>query len=392
MPNQKDRLLQLCRIFCVMLCLVLLYRWQRIFYMMCADYILSDMPAHVRLALGHNDYSLASVIVRLLWGLFEENRAQTALSLVLTANQLFGVFSVWLLLRRMFPSLEKAYALLAVLLAHLCGPWIFPGQTAMYIGAYNGNVLHNMTVLFSRSFIPFDLLLFFRLWDARRERLELRTLLAFALCLLVTTLFKPNYLGAFAPLAFVLLVIDFIRTRGRGFKNEFLIGLAVVPSLAALVWSASVLYAADFAGTSSGIALRVMSLSVFLGMLVMYFRGLLLPIWSFALQGPRESEQREHMQIFTALCGVAIAEALFLTETGWRAAHGNYDWGALALYPSLFSIAIALLFRMLKDSDWKERGDRIKAIVGLVLLLGHLIIGVYCLHRPGTVGYEWYWF
>ena len=262
----------------------------------------------------------------------------------------------------------------------------------MYIGAYNGNVLHNMTVLFSRSFIPFDLLLFFRLWDARRERLELRTLLAFALCLLVTTLFKPNYLGAFAPLAFVLLVIDFIRTRGRGFKNEFLIGLAVVPSLAALVWSASVLYAADFAGTSSGIALRVMSLSVFLGMLVMYFRGLLLPIWSFALQGPREDEQREHLQIFTALCGIAIAEALFLTETGWRAAHGNYDWGALALYPSLFSIAIALLFRMLKGSDWKDRRDRIKAIVGLVLLLGHLIIGVYCLHRPGTVGYEWYWF
>ena len=392
MLKQRQRLTQLCLIFSITLCLVLLYRWQRVFYMMCADYILSDMPAHVRLALGHNDYSLASVIVRLLWGLFEENRAQTALSLVLTANQLFGVFSVWLLLRRMFPSLEKAYALLAVLLAHLCGPWIVPGQTAMYIGAYNGNVLHNMTVLFSRSFIPFDLLLFFRLWDARRERLELRTLLAFALCLLVTTLFKPNYLGAFAPLAFVLLVIDFIRTRARGFKNEFLIGLAVVPSLAALVWSASVLYAADFAGTSSGVALRVMSLSVFLGMLVMYFRGLLLPIWSFALQGPREDEQREHLQIFTALCGVAIAEALFLTETGWRAAHGNYDWGALALYPSLFSIAIALLFRMLKGSDWKERGDRIKAIVGLVLLLGHLIIGVYCLHRPGTVGYEWYWF
>ena len=392
MLKQRQRLTQLCLIFCITLCLFLIYRWQRVFYLMCADYILSDMPAHVRLALSHNDYSLASVIVRLLWGLFEEHRAQTALSLVLTANQLFGVFSVWLLLRRMFPTLERTYALLAVLLAHLCGPWILPGQTAMYMGAFNGNLYHNMTVLFSRSFIPFDLLLFFRLWDTRRDRPEPKTLLAFALCLLVTTLFKPNFLGAFAPLAFVLLVIDFIRTRGRGFKNEFLIGLAFIPSLAALGWSASVLYAADFAGTSSGLALRALTLSAFLGLLLTYFRGLLLPIWSFALQGPKESEQREHLQIFAALCAVAIAEAMFLTETGYRASHGNYDWGALALYPSLFGISIALLFRMLKDTDRRDRRSCVKAVVGLVLLLGHLIVGVYCLHRPGTVGYEWYWF
>ena len=392
MPNKRERLPQLCLIFCVTLCLFLIYRWQRIFYLMCADYILSDMPAHVSLALSHNDYSLASVIVRLLWGLFEEHTAQTALSFVLTANQLFGVVSVWLLLRRMFPALGRSYALLAVLLAHLCGPWIFPGQTAVYMGAFNGNIYHNMTVLFSRSFIPFDLLLFFRLWDSRRGRLEPRALLAFALCLLVTTLFKPNFLGAFAPLAFVLLVIDFIRTGGRGFKNEFLIGLAVVPSLAALFWSASVLYAADFAGTSSGLALRALSLSAFCGLLVMYFRGLLLPIWSFTLQGPKEAAQREHLRIFAALCGVAIAEAMFLTETGYRASHGNYDWGCLSLYPSLFGLAIALLFLMLKGTDWRRRPDRIKAIVGLVLLLGHLLVGVYCLHRPGTAGYEWYWF
>ena len=196
MPNQKDRLLQLCRIFCVMLCLVLLYRWQRIFYMMCADYIMSDMPAHVRLALGHNDYGLSSALIRLLWGLLGEHRGQTALSFVLTANQFFGVLTVWLLLRRMFPALEGAYSLLAVLLAHLCGPWIFPGQMTMYLGVFNGNVYHNMTVLFSRSFIPLDLLLFFRLWDMRREKLELRTLLGFALCLLITTLFKPSFLGA----------------------------------------------------------------------------------------------------------------------------------------------------------------------------------------------------
>ena len=66
----------------------------------------------------------------------------------------------------MFPRLEWEYACLAALLAHLCGPWILPGQTEMYLGVYNGNVLHNMTLLFSRTPVPLVLLFFFRLWDS----------------------------------------------------------------------------------------------------------------------------------------------------------------------------------------------------------------------------------
>ena len=63
-----------CLVLCALLLLLLCWRWQRIFYLMCADYILSDMPAHVRLALGRNDYSLASFIVRALWALLGETR------------------------------------------------------------------------------------------------------------------------------------------------------------------------------------------------------------------------------------------------------------------------------------------------------------------------------
>ena len=64
MNNEKRT--PLCLLLCAVLALLLCWRWQRIFYLMCADYIRSDMPAHIGLALGHNDYSLASVIVRVL--------------------------------------------------------------------------------------------------------------------------------------------------------------------------------------------------------------------------------------------------------------------------------------------------------------------------------------
>ena len=380
-----------CLALCALLLLLLCWRWQRIFYLMCADYILSDMPAHVRLALGHNDYSLASFIVRVLWAILGEARGQTALSLVLTANQLLCVFTLWALLRQMFPTLDSGIALLASVLAHICGPWIVPGQVQMYLGVYNGNVLHNMTLLFSRMPVPLVLLFFFRLWDARRDRLRLSDWLGLALTLTLSTLFKPSFLGAFAPAVLVMLVWDFVKTRCRGFRNEFLIGCAVLPSAAVLLWSSSVLFAEDFAGTSSGVALRALTLGGLLPLLVMYLRGLLLPLWSHFMQGVKESE-RGHLRIVWGVLGVAVLEALALTETGFRANDGNFEWGSLALYPTVFGLAIALLGRLVLRTDWKKRGEAAKAIVGIVLLLGHLAAGAYCLYRPGHAGYDWFYF
>ena len=391
MPNKRENAARLSLIFCAVLTLILTWRWQRIFYLECADYILSDMPNHVLLALGHSDYGLSSYLIRALWAMGGEHFGQTALSHILTGNQLLGIFTLWLLLRHMFPETDGRFSLLAVLLAHLCGPWILPGQTGMYLGVFNGNIYHNMTVLFSRSFLPLDLLLFFRLWDARRETLRLCDWLGLALCLLVTTLFKPSFLGAFAPAVFVLLVWDFCKTKARGFRNEFFIGLAFLPSLLALVWSSLVLFADDFAGTSSGVALRSLTLPGLLAALLMYFRGMLLPLWSFSLQGPREKTQREHLGIFAGVLAVAVAEALLLTETGFRANDGNFDWGSLSMYPALFALAIALLFRMI-PAEKKPKREWIPFLVGLALLLGHLVIGVYCLHRPGHAGYDWFYF
>ena len=389
MPNKRERADRLCLGLCAALTLALCLRWQRVFYLMCADYILSDMPAHIRLALGHNDYSLASWIVRALWRLLGEARGQTALSLVLTANQALGIAALWLLLRRMFPAVGRGGALAAALAAHLCGPWIVPGQTGMYLWGYNGNVLHNMTLLFSRSLVPLDLLFFFRLWDARRGRFSAADWLGFALCLLGTTLFKPSFLGAFAPAVFLLLVWDFAKTRCRGFGREFVIGLAVLPALAALVWSSTVLYAEDFAGTRSGVALRVLTLPALLSLLLLYLRGLLLPVWSFALQGPRE-EKRGQLSIVALTLLIAILEALLLTETGFRANDGNFEWGSLTLYPTVFGLAAALLWRMLARAE--TRAARARAAVGAALLLGHLLVGAYCLWRPGHAGYEWFYF
>ena len=383
--NRKSLSARFCAVFCLVLLAVLAWRWQRIFFLMCNDYIISDVPAHIKLALGNNDYGLSSYIIKLLYAMFEEHRALTVLSLVLTANTVLGVLTLWL----------RCYGLLAVLLAHLCGPWVIPGvesQMVMYLGVFNGNVYHNMTVLFSRSFIPLCFLFFFRLWDERRGRIELLPWLGLTVSFLLSTLFKPNFAFAFIPMLGTWLIYDFIKTRGKNFKNEFFMGLTVVPAGLACIWQYLVLFADNFAGTSSSMALRVLAGAEIAALAIMYLRGLLLPIFSLSTQGRREKSQREHILLIAACMAIAILEACILTETGFRANDGNFDWGSLALYPTLFAVSTALLFRMMQQADFKNKGDVIKTALGLILLLGHLIVGVYCLSQPGSTGYHWFYF
>ena len=189
----------------------------------------------------------------------------------------------------------------------------------------------------------------------------------------------------------VMLLADFIKYRARYFKNDVILGLSVVPAGLACIWQYLVLFSGDFAGTSSGVAFRLLLGTAGLSAFIMYLRSLLLPVYSLALQAPKEDEAK-HIWLIVICDAVAILEACILTETGFRANDGNFDWGSLALYPILFSVSIALLMRLVQDTDWKDRGSAWKAVLGIVLLLGHIAAGIYCLYRARYGGYYWFYF
>ncbi len=384
--GKQSRLVRAAAVIAVVLALALAYKWQRVFFGVCTGGIFSDVPLHIELALGHNDYGLSSLLIRALYALFAEHRAQTCLSLCMAANNVLGIVTLWLLLRQMLPKLNGWYALLASELALLCGPWLIPGyQTELYLGAYNGNLYHNMTVLFSRTFIPLCFLFFFRCWDARQGKIFWRDWLLLTLCFLICTLFKPNFAFAFIPLLAGLLLYELIKRRGGNFKNLVILGCAVVPAGLACIWQYTVLFDKNFAGTSSSVAFRLLWGAELLAMLVMYLRGLLLPLYTLGLQGSRE-ESRGHIGLIVLTEAVALIEAAVLTETGYRANHGNFEWGAQALYPLVFALGIALLLRMISEADLKRPGDAAKCLIGAVLLLGHLASGIYFLYYFASGG------
>lgn len=379
--------------FCLVLALFLCYKWWKIFLAVCTGVIYSDVPLHIELALGHNDYGLSSLLIQLFY-LGGEHFAQRALALCLTGNNLIGLFTVALLVRFLLPRLSRLEAFLAAELAALCGPWLIPGyQMGIYLQAHNGNLYHNMTVLFSRTLIPVSLLCFFRCWAARHGCIPRKDWWGFAISFFIVTAFKPNFAFAFLPVLAVLLLWDLIKYRGKYLKNEFLLGCAVLPSGFLCIWQYLVLFNnsfgqsaeemlqeldENFVDTSSGMALRLLWGTELVGVLVMYLRSLLLPVYTLALQGWREKERR-NLGLFLAVELTALVEATVLVETGYRANHGNFDWGGLALYPTVFALAIGLLLRMMQDINWKKPLDIFKCLLGLGILLGHLMVGLYFL-------------
>ena len=377
--------------FNLVLAAFLCRRWWGIFLNVCTGLIYSDVPKHISLALGHNDYGLSSLFIRALY-MGGESFAQPALALLLTANNLIGLFTVALLIRFMLPRLSRGEALLAAGLAALCGPWLIPGyQMGIYMGAHNGNLYHNMTVLFSRTFIPVSLVCFLRCWEVRHSILPRKDWWGFALSFTLITAFKPNYAFAFLPVMAVLLLCDFIKYRGKYLKNEFIMGCAVLPAGFLCIWQYLVLFSEAFVQTKttissaaaevteedlSGITFRFLWGAELIAMLVMYLRSLLLPVYTLALQWRREKERRR-IGLLLVVEATALLEASILVETGYRANHGNFTWGGLALYPSVFALAIGLLIRMFHEADFKKPADALKCLAGLVILLGHMAVGCY---------------
>lgn len=399
LKNEKRVSLPLAA-FCLVLALFLCYKWWQVFLGVCTGVIFSDVPLHIELALGHNDYGLSSLLIQLFY-LGGEAFAQRALALSLTANNLMGLFTVALLVRFLLPRLSRLEAFLAAELAALCGPWLIPGyQMGVYMNAYNGNLYHNMTVLFSRTLIPVSFVCFFRCWSARHGCIPRKDWWGFALSFFVVTAFKPNFAFAFIPVLAVLLLWDLIQYKGKYFKNEFLLGCAVLPAGFLCIWQYLVLFNnsfgqsatemlqeldESFVDTSSGMALRFLWGAELVALLVMYLRSLLLPVYALALQGWREKERRR-IGLFLAVEAVALLEATVLVETGYRANHGNFDWGGLALYPAVFALSIGLLVRMLQEVKLRKPLDVFKCLVGLGLLMGHLMVGLYFLWFFGSGG------
>ena len=320
---QKRKILLL--LFILML---LLFTVPRLFlhYHQITGELVADSQDHYRVIKNSEMYSfLTCLAVNLFTSFGHEFYGWTA---VHTLFQAAAVFSAGYLIYVISDGkLDRTVCLIIGLVCTSAAPVWAPGFEIDVRQMVTGCVEHNITFSVMAPFALLAMALFLKLCPeaALGKKMDIRLYFAFTAALALSTLAKPSFLLGFSLTLLPVLIADFIRTRGKNFKNEFLLGCSVLVSLVATYFQSKFLFGGD---TGSGI--------VFAPFVVYHHftdicaarrlaRSLLFPVLAAVLLfGKIRKNPRAVFCWLFFLISYLIA--LLFAESGPRMMHGNMTW------------------------------------------------------------------
>lgn len=334
----------------------------------------SDNREHLEMALSGYNYSLNSILFRLLYGLAG---APGCVALVFA----FDVLGIWAARRLLGELIGRSCRGLALLALACCMAAPFcPGLDGeIFRGSFGGALYFNVTYSEMRAFAFLalaDFLPLYRQWETGVPPVRwLRT----TLWIFLATTCKASFVFVFAPVLLMMLVWDLVRTRGRNLKREIQLGCMVLPSVAACLVEASVL----FSDAGSGLAFAPLLEMSYWSEHYLFdvVRTYLFPLTVLVCFGRRLLREQSY-RIFWGLGGMAVAQALLLADVS-RAAAGNMSWGACFATVLLYLVSVASLVRIATS---RERCPG-RLVLCTAVFACHLATGiVYWIQRLGGAG------
>lgn len=343
-----------------------------------ADPYTSDLGQHLGFARQGMVYSTTSLLIGPAYAL----GGRWGIAVLLAAFHLaaVGVFA-WGLRPAVprWPTPARLLLSLAVCLAQAV--WM-PRGGYWFQGTVIGTVYHNTTYIMLAPFALLAVLAFYRVWGGMRTKLDLRMWFVYTVLLTLSTSFKPSLVFAFAPALLVLLVEDLIRTRGKNFRQEFILGCSVLPSVALCLIQANVLFQEESSGIhliftvdfdrhrmlwgpfNEAAVLGLLRSFVFVGAV-----GLLL--------GRRAWGSFRYRFSLLTFC-VAMAEALLLVESGERLYHANLWWGPFICFWAFLLESVSVWLRACAGWRAGQREGRLGLRAALCggALAWHIVSGV----------------
>lgn len=343
-----------------------------------ADPYTSDLGQHLGFARQGMVYSTTSLLIGPAYAL----GGRWGIAVLLAAFHLaaVGVFAWGLRLAvPRWPTPARLLLSLAVCLAQAV--WM-PRGGYWFQGTVIGTVYHNTTYIMLAPFALLAVLAFYRVWGGMRTKLDLRMWFVYTVLLTLSTSFKPSLVFAFAPALLVLLVEDLIRTRGKNFRQEFILGCSVLPSVALCLIQANVLFQEESSGIhliftidfdrhrmlwgpfNEAAVLGLLRSFVFVGAV-----GLLL--------GRRAWGSFRYRFSLLTFC-VAMAEALLLVESGERLYHANLWWGPFICFWAFLLESVSVWLRACAGWRAGQREGRLGLRAALCggALAWHIVSGV----------------
>ncbi|EFB76215.1 hypothetical protein SUBVAR_06001 [Subdoligranulum variabile DSM 15176] len=292
----------------------------------------SDLGQHLAFAQRGMVYSTTSLLIGPAYAL----GGRWGIAALLALFHLGAVAVFALGLRPAMPGWSCPARLLTSLVINFAQAVWIPRGGYWYQGTVIGTIYHNTTYIMLAPFALLAVLAFYRAWQGMSGKLDLRIWLVYIILLTLATSFKASLVFAFAPALLLLLIADLVRTRGKNLRQEVIMGCSVLPSIALCLIQANVL----FADADSGMKLiftvdfdrHAMLWGPFneasvLGLLRSFVFVVAVGLL-FGRQAWRNFRYRFSLLVFA----VAMAEALFLVESGERLYHANLWWGPFICY------------------------------------------------------------
>lgn len=336
-----------------------------------------------------------------LWHMLVSALMLTGLSLNVSAAAVTAIWKAaetWLLIElsaRLIGRRGWMAALCGLMLSLVSAiliPWLNP---TVYLGAGSPNTWHSPTQIAVLVTMLLIVPLVSDKVTALRERQALqgakanitwREAAVLAVLLGVSLLAKPTFMQAFLPAACLYFLVLWIRNpKNSPFFLRMI--LAVLPS--ALLMGLQYLYYFTIApDVGAAVTLNWQKVG---DVTVQVVLTRAFPIFVLATCMTREAWKKPLYQLTLLMDVVSILEMLLLSETGRRAADGNFGWAMMG--SSLMLWAVTLPVFMKKLALWcrrrkaaaagqpyledKPRAEVLKLSAGSALLLWHLASGVY---------------
>ena len=260
--------------------------------------------------------------------------------------------------------------------------FMYPLTDYIY-SCYVGAIWHSETYLGMRLFALLVLMFFLRTNEHYLEKFSIRDFILESLLFLAVNWIKPNFIIAFGPAMLVMMIVDIIKAKGKGFINWMLYGIPVLIGSAILPVQYLLLFPSSGSGEDAGIILIFGEFFESQRIPIIYFLfAFAFPIFVFVLHRKEFIKSRFHL-VITLGWVFAFLEYFFLAESGRRRGHENFCWGLRLFSFIIFCLSVAYFMKDVikyraenKQKDKEKKKSFISPFtIEVILLVAHLLSG-----------------
>lgn len=333
--------------------------------------MLSDLPAHLKWGLEGESYSINGVLLKNAFLL----AGNVGVSVLLTIMELLTIFGLTLTFCY-FTHENWEKALLFAIVCSIEMAIHFDGQY-WYLGTITGAIYHNSTYISMQVFAVPTFLLFLHVYREIDKKINKKYWLMYTVFLTLTTACKPSFLFGFAPTLLLILIVDFIKTRGHNLINEILLGISVFPSVPIGLFQATFRYTAE---NKSKIIFNPLVAWDYLSnhtIGISLLRS--ITFVTIVLLVAIAVKKIDKIYIFSVVfLGVTLAEGLLLAESGTTQNDGNIFWTAYSAMMICFTVSAAMLYNITKEQFKSGTGNTLvkgAIVLGWIAFAGHVLCG-----------------